>query len=497
MKGEMMKIGVMGAGALALFAGCTILPSVGPSYERPEFEIVEFELPDAGMPTTNRTASGEWQPAAGAEDVRAVITTNAICQWWTRFDDAQLTSLVERAVAGNLSFAMAQQRVEAARWTLFGSGAAFMPQVTGVAGFSRFEKWPNTQSMVGTGRRLHRDLFTGGFDATWEIDIFGGSRRAMEAAGAEYDAAEWGLADAWVMLTAEVGREYIQLRTTQQRIAVARTNLVLQRETYDILKSRLDSGIGDELAVNQSKYIADQTLATIPPLLAQEEELLNAIAILTGELPGAHHEELKDCPDRDWLIEPQKIAAVPLNQLRNRPDVRVAERQLAAQVARIGVAKSMWYPKLFINGSLGLESVKMADFLKKDSFYGAIGPSISWPIFQGGNVSARVKVEEARMEEARLKYAAALQNAYRDVRDAYARYTQQYHRYQALQGAVKAAQDAVAISKDLYKNGLRDFTAVIDAQRSLLALEEALVISRGQITLELLSLYKALGGGLV
>jgi outer membrane protein TolC len=145
---------------------------------------------------------------------------------------------------------------------------------------------------------------------------------------------------------------------------------------------------------------------------------------------------------------------------------------------------------------LGLESIHIDKFLRRDAFYGSIGPSVSWPIFQGGNIYASVKTEEAKMEEAYLSYELALQEAYREVRDTYAAYTQEYHRYQALQGAVKAAQDAVAISKDLYRNGLRDFTAVIDAQRSLLTLQEQLVVSRNQITLDIIALFKALGGGL-
>jgi NodT family efflux transporter outer membrane factor (OMF) lipoprotein len=483
--------------AVLAVAGCTILPSVGPDYREPEFEIPESAFPDAGLPTTNRTEIGEWKPAEGADDVRVPLATNEICNWWCRFNDDVLTNLVASSVSNNLSFLMARRRLEASRWTLLGSYAAFLPHVSGVASATRMQSGPNTGTMWGTGGTMHRDLFAGGFDATWEIDVFGGSRRANEAAWAEAEAAGWSVADAWVSLTAEVGRQYIQLRTTQQRVAVARTNLVLQTETYDILKSRLDSGIGDELAVNQSRYIVDQTHATIPPLLAQEEQLLNALAVLTGDMPGARHAELKDCPDRDWLLEPTKVAGAPLDMIRNRPDVRIAERQLAAQVAKVGVAKAMWYPKLYINGSLGLESVKVQKFLSKDSFYGAIGPSISWPIFQGGNIYASVKAEEARMDEAFLNYDSVLQNAYREVRDNYALYTQEYHRYQALRGAVKAAQDAVAISQDLYKNGLRDFTAVIDAQRSLLSLEEALVVSRGQITIDLISLYKSLGGGLV
>ena len=270
----------------------------------------------------------------------------------------------------------------------------------------------------------------------------------------------------------------------------------MQTETYEILKSRLDSGIGDELAVNQSKYIVEQTHAKIPQLLAQEEKLKNALAVLIGVIPGYLHDNLEDCPDRDWLLEPKKLANTPTDMIRQRPDVRVAERKLAAQVARVGVAKAQWYPRLFINGSIGLESVKIQKFLNKGDFYGSIGPSVSWPIFQGGSIYASVKAEEARMDEAFLNYELTLQTAYGEVRNCYSAYTQEYHRYEALKVAVKAAQEAVAISKNLYRTGLKDFTAVIDAQRSLLNLEEEMVISRGQITANLIALYKSLGGGL-
>ncbi len=489
--------------ASIIAAGCVYLPSVGPDYVAQDFkDRTSYAMPDAGYPTTNKTDIGEWKSAEGDDDVRTLVTTNQIVGWWCKFDDAVLTNLVAGAVDNNLSFMMVQRRLEQSRWALFGSYAAFMPTANfGANGtLGHYERYTSGQysSYKTTGsKRNYGDMFRAGFDASWEIDIFGGNRRATESAWAQWEAANWNLVDAWVTLTSEVGREYIELRTTQQRIAVARTNLVLQTETYDILKSRFDSGIGDELAVNQSKYIVDQTLATIPPLLAQEESLLNAIAVLTGDVPGARHEELKDCPDRDWLLDPQKIADIPLDAMRSRPDVRAAERRLASQTAEVGVAKSLWFPKLYINGSLGLESVKMQKFFNKGDFYGTIGPAITWPIFQGGSIYANVKAAESRMEEAVLAYEYAVQVAYQEVRDAYSSYTHEYHRYQALKGAVKAAQDAVTISKDLYKNGLRDFTAVIDAQRSLLSLEEALVVSRGQITIKLISLYKALGGGFV
>lgn len=476
-----MKVNPVVCTVLVL-AGCSSLPSVGPDYEKPEVALPDYKMPDAG--------------AIGDKDDRYVISTNEISAWWTRFDDKTLAGLVDTAVSNNLSFKMARERLVASRWELFGSYAAFMPKVSVGGSATRTDKKPYTASGWSTGQSFHQDLFTAGFDASWEIDIFGGSRRQTESARAQYEAAEIELGGAWVSLTAEVGRQYIELRTVQQRIAVARANLKLQSETYDIVKSRLDSGMGDELSVSQSKYIVEQTRAAIPPLLAQEERLMNSIAILTGSMPGACHELLKSCPDRDWLVPAGRLAETPLDLIRMRPDVRAAERRLAAQSARIGVAKSMWYPRLFLNGSIGLEAVKADKFLKRDALYGSFGPSVSWPIFQGGRVYAEVKAEEARTREACLNYELTLQKAYEEVRDVYANYTREYHRYEALKAAVKAAQDAVTISNDLNKNGLKDFTAVIDAQRSLMSLEESLVASRGDITEHLISLYKALGGGL-
>ena len=183
--------------------------------------------------------------------------------------------------------------------------------------------------------------------------------------------------------------------------------------------------------------------------------------------------------------------------MRHRPDVRAAERALAAQVASVGVAEAQLFPKFYINGSIGLDSIEANKFFRREAFMGSIGPSFRWPIFQGGNLVAAMKAAESKMSEAALKYELAVQTAYGETRNAYSSYTQEYHRYQSLQGAVKAAQDAVNISQDLYKNGLADFNNVLDAQRSLLTLEEALTISRGKITTDLIALYKALGGGVV
>lgn len=482
--------------SLAATTGCMNLPSVGPDYTEPEVEAPVCALPDAGSPTEELSGTGEYKTAGAEADERVVVSEDLMARWWERLNDPVLAELVECAIADNLSFKAAVSRLRQAEWEMIGTLSAFSPKASIDGSATRTESHRNNRSVQGAYRHRQLDVFNAGFNASWEIDIFGGNRRATEAALAKAEAAGWGVAQAWVELTTRLGQQYITLRTIQDRIAVARNNLQLQSETYDILKSRFDSGIGDELAVHQCAYIVEQTRARIPQLLSQEEALKNAIAILAGKTPGELHETLKPVPGRDWLMSPQKVAELPMDLIRSRPDVKAAERTLAAQVASVGVAKSAWYPKLFITGGLGLESVQASKFAQPGSFYASIGPSISWPLLQGGNVVARTKAAEARVEEARLNYELALESAYAEVRDNYSAYTLEYHRYQALNSAVKAATDAVTISQDLYKNGLRDFNNVLDAQRSRLNLEEELAVSRGQITVDLIALYRSLGGGL-
>ncbi len=496
MKTQKKEVCTAIAAALGL-AGCAYIPSVGPDYSEPEFTVPEYLLPDAGQPSTNLTATCEYAPAAESNDVRQLISKDVLSQWWKRFDDPVLVDLVEGGISNNVGFLMAQKRLEAANYQLLGSYAAFMPKF-GIGGsWSRYWYNSHTRSNSTGYDGYHYNAGNLALDGNWEIDIFGGNRRAAESALAQAEAAGWTVADAWVSLTTQIGTQYINLRTTQARLDVARTNLVLQSETYDILKSRLDSGIGDELAVNQCAYVVEQTRARIPQLLAQEEQLKNALAILVGDVPGALHETLKPLAEpRDWQLAPQKVASLKLDMMRGRPDVKAAERQLAAATAAIGVAKAQWFPKLYITGTVGWEAKNRLNFFDRSSFFASLGPSVSWPIFQGGQIYANVKATEAKMHEAALNYGLAIENAYGQVRDAYAAYTQEYHRNQSLAGAVKAATDAVTISKDLYKNGLKDFNNVLDAQRSRLQLEEEYVVSRGQITLDLIDLYKALGGGL-
>ena len=497
MNRSMISSAAVGGWTLALVTGCASIPSVGPDYAAPDFSVPAYALPDAGQPTTNLLASCEYRTAEAADDRRVVVSRNVVERWWMRFDDPVLEQLIEGGVSNNVGYLRAQSRLMQANYELLGSYAAFLPKFGVGADWARY--WRNKHvSGNGNGRNgYHYNLQNTGVDGNWEIDLFGGNRRAREAAFAQAEAAGWTVSDAWVSLTTQIGSQYIQLRTTQERIEVARTNLTLQSETYEILKSRLDSGIGDELAVNQCAYVVEETRARIPSLLAEEEALKNSLAVLAGEMPGALADLLKPVAvRRDWLLAPQKVGELSLDMMRARPDVKAAERALAAQTAQIGVAKAQWFPKLYLNGSVGFESKNGQKLFNRDSFFAALGPSVSWPIFQGGAIYANVKAAEAKMEQAALDYEEAIQKAYQEVRDAYSAYTQEYHRFQALAGAVRASTDAVTISKDLYKNGLRDFNNVLDAQRSRLSYEEQFVVSRGAISTSLIALYRALGGGL-
>ena len=482
------------AAALAL-AGCTVF-TVGPDYERPEVKDPAVAPPDAGCPTTNKTETGEIKPADAGEDARKPLTRDMLARWWASFDDPVLAELVDRAVTNNLTYLMAQQRLLQARWQYKGSAADLLPHVAAQGSATINEYGSKTPTGSSAGRHLHTDRFSGGFDASWEIDIFGGVNRQIEASRRAVYAAGYDVESAWVSLTAEIGAQYVNLRTVQRRLKVARANLKLQAETYDLLAERFGSGIGDKLAVSQSKYILEQTRAQIPLLIADEEALVNALEILAGAMPGTLHGLLLPCPDREWLLEPQKLESIPLDMMRARPDVMAAEQRLAAQVAAVGVAKSMYFPKLHLNGTLGLESAKFDNVFHRPALVGSIGPSLSWPIFQGGAIYANVKTEESKMAEAVMGYELAVQKAFAETRNAYAAYTRQYHRHQSLEAAVKAAQEAATIAQDLYTSGLADFNNVLDAQRSLLSLEEALAVSNGQITVNLIALYKALGGGI-
>jgi NodT family efflux transporter outer membrane factor (OMF) lipoprotein len=412
-----------------------------------------------------------------------------LARWWTVLNDPLLTNLEERAVAGNLTLKEAESRIREARALRGISQAGLWPDLTASASATRTRASKNNS---GTGS--DKDLYAVGFDAGWELDVFGGRRRAVEAAQADLEASQEELHDALVTLLAEVALNYVDLRAGQARLAVAEANIAAQQHTYDLNLSRYQAGLIDELAVQQSLYNLEHSRSQVPVLEIGLAAARNRLAILLGKSPGGLDKELAQ--RRSVPVPPLTVAVgVPADTLRHRPDIRRAERVLAARTARIGVATADLYPQFRLPGSIGLESTTSSDLLEWGSRTWSFGPQASWRLFDAGAIRQNVKVQTQRQEQALLQYEAVILNALEEVENALVSYAKEQRRRDALIKATEAARQADLLARDQYKAGLVDFSNVLDAQRSLLAFEDELALSEGSVTADLLRLYKALGGG--
>lgn len=455
---------------LFLASGCV---KVGPDYLAPDLNAPE-------------TWNGELTKGITPEPTDPKI----LAEWWKTLNDPQLNTLMERAVNGSLTIREARARVWEARARRGLTAADLYPDVNTSASMNKSK---SSKNAGGTGRET--DLYRAGFDAGWEVDIFGGVARSIEAADAELTASEEGLGDVIVTLLGEVAAGYVEVRTFQNRLQAARENLAAQKSTYKLIDSRYRAGLSDELTVQQARYILENTRSQIPRLEAGLETAKNRLAVLLGKEPGAVHAELVTFAPIP--APPVAIAVgVPADSLRRRPDIRVAERNLAAQTARIGMATADLYPKFTLAGSIGLESLSTGNFFETgNSKTYSLGPSISWPLFDAGSIRRNIEVQNALQEQFLTRYRMAVLSALQEVQNAMENYAQEQLRRQALEEATKAAKRAVFLAKDKYKAGLVDFTDVLDAQRSLLTYEDQLATSKGAVTTNLISLYKAMGGG--
>lgn len=453
--------------SIMIVTGCA---AVGPDYVRPEVPVYE---------AWNTRLDGDAN--SGETDVRTLAA------WWTTFDDPKLSELAGRAVKGNLDLKKAKERVREARARRGIAEADLFPSLdaAGSATWSRI--------ISDTGTDTTGDLYTAGFDAAWELDVFGGVRRSVEAADRDLQASEEDLRNVLVSLLAEVGLNYLDVRIYQDRIAVAEDNLASQEETCRLTEWRYQAGLSDELAVQQARYNLENTRSQIPLLRTGLEAALNRVAVLLGEQPGKVHAELER---REPIPAPPVRVAVgvPAELLRRRPDVRQAERQLAAQTARVGVATADLYPKFSLNGSIGLEALAMKDPASASLLLSG-GPAITWAIFKGGAIRQNIEAQSALQEQALIQYEAVILGALEEVENALVAYAQVQLRRQALSEATQAARKAAELARHKYEAGLTDFTNVLDAQRSLLSFQEQLALSNGNVTGNLMRLYKALGGG--
>ena len=340
---------------LLILAGCV---TVGPDYVPP-----------------NTQAPKNWYAQQRGKPIADNVGPKSLASWWTKFNDPELSSLIERAVSGNLDLKKARARIREARARRGIARADLFPNFD-AAGSA---KWSRSNKDTGTGKTS--DLYSMSFDASWELDIFGGVRRSEEAAEADLQASQEGLRDVLVSLLAEVALNYLDVRTFQVRLSVAEANLQAQSQTCQLTQWRYEAGLSDELSVQQARYNLSNTRSQIPTLRAGLEEAINRIAVLLGKQPGEVHDELEK-PEPIPVTPLKAAVGVPADTLRRRPDVRRAERELAAQTARIGVATANLYPKISLSGSIGLEALSLKNPSSSITRTLSGGPGITWAIFR-------------------------------------------------------------------------------------------------------------------
>lgn len=467
----------------AALAGCM----VGPNYHRP----------DVPAPT----AWGELAPvtAVAGDPVRevrtSVATTDPVAaSWWTSFGDAELASLVERAVAGNYDVQQAEARIREARAARRIAAADLWPAVQAGASYDRERtsaNGPTGSSPLG-GKWI--DLFQVGFDANWELDVFGGTRRAVEAADAAVAAAEADRDAVLVTLLGDVGFEYVTYRSLQRRVALATENLEAQRATLGLTRRLLDAGLAPELDVTRAEAVTATTAATIPALRRGAAQAMHRLGTLVGAPPMTLEQELAVATPI-----PAPPSAVPIGMpsdvLLRRPDVARAERDLASATAEIGVATRDLFPRFFITGAADLQSLHATDLFTWQSRLASLGPSVTWPVFEGGRIRANIAFRTAAQAERLAAYRGAVLQAFQEVEDALVAFAHQQATSAELARAVGANDRTAELARRLYGQGLTDFLTVLDAERSLFASQDALAESQRDLALDLVALYKAVGGG--
>jgi NodT family efflux transporter outer membrane factor (OMF) lipoprotein len=412
-----------------------------------------------------------------------------LASWWDSLKDETLTRLIEWSLLNNRDLMSARSKVRESRAALGISKAALLPWLDSTNSWTTSDTSENSTS---AGQKF--EISHLGIDASWEIDVFGGRHQDVAAGAATLEADYAALHAAWVSLSSEVALSYLTLRTLQERLAVAEQNLALQTETMDLVRSRHDAGLVDSLALNQSRYAIEQTRASIPPIRVSIEATMNALSILTGSVPGSLEEMLGQ---RKPLPKPQTdgLLGIPANSLRKRPDIRAAERRLAAQLARVKSAEADLLPKFYLTGSIGLESLAGGSLFSEDSFGFSFGPRITLPIFHGRAIRNNIKVQGERAHQLLAAYEGTVLAAAAEVRDALAACAQEIERNASLRAGADAARAAHEIASDKYKSGLTDFGNVITSQQALLALDEAVAVSDGQAASNVIRVYKAMGGG--
>ncbi|MHC1741985.1 MAG: efflux transporter outer membrane subunit [Syntrophobacteraceae bacterium] len=436
------------------------------------------------------------------QEAQATAAVADLGRWWTLFHDPVLDRLIGQALESNQELRIAESRILEARAQRGVVAADGYPNINANAAYSRFQDSSNQTTSrhdsedgsTSTSKTPARDLFTVGFDASWEIDIFGGVRRGVEAADADISAARENKRDVLVSLLAEVARSYIQVRSDQRRIAIAQENIAAQRKTVELTEARFEAGLSTELDVAQAKAQLATTEAGVPLLESSSRQAMHQLAILLGEEPGALLETLSERGPIPVGPDGAPIG-LPSDLLKRRPDIRRAERELAAATARIGEAKADLFPKFALIGALGYQSMDIRDLAHPSSRLWSYGPSVRWPVFDAGRIRARVAVQDARQQQALIRYEQTILSALKDVEDALVAHAKERSSRESRIVAEQANEKAYQIASELYAQGLKDFLNVLITQLALYSAQDALAQSDQAVATFMVSLFKALGGG--
>ena len=448
--------------------------------------------PDFQPPRTNVPPA--WEGVPQTPTAQPSMTTSQpaeLTHWWQKFNDPQLTALVEQAVNANLDLQLAEARLRQARAMRGVVAGGLWPAVNSSATYQRTHSTGNTSTAPGA---RDEDLFQVVLDVVWELDIFGGFRRNVESANANIQASQEGIRDAQVSLVAEVALNYVQLRGFQQQMVIAQNNLKAQQHTAEITRQRFAAGFVSGLDVATATAQVATTASQIPVLETSARQAIYALSVLLARPPAALLQELLETQPLP-VTPPEVPVGLPSDLLRRRPDIHQAEAQMHVATAQIGVATADLFPKFSLTGSLTYQTNVLSNLLTGASRAWSFGPAVSWPIFQGGSIQSNIRVQEALRDQAFLTYQKTVLTALQEVENALIAFAKEWEHYKALHDAVVANRKAVDLSMQLYTQGQIDFLNVLDAQRSLYASEDALVQSTQNTATDLIAIYKALGGG--
>jgi len=469
----------------ALLSACT----VGPNYAGP---------PNAAP----RAAKAATFARAGDAPV---VAQPPVARWWEALADPTLNAIETQAIAANPDLAAAEARLRQARASLREQKANLLPKADATALYAH-ARFPGLNlgsaeqsgaSGGGTDNSSSAsdiDLYNVGFDASWEVDLFGGQRRAIEAARATAESAEASLADAQVSLTAEVAQAYLNVRDRQRRIALNRESIARQEQMLALTRQRFDRGTASRLDVERLSQQLDSARADTTPLTAELEAYLDELATLTGNEPGALDQTLATA--EPLPLPPAQVAiGDPASLLQRRPDIRAAERTLAADTAKIGQAEAARFPRLSFMGIIGVGGTSPGDLTKLDDFTALIAPQLSWSFLDFGRNAAKVKQAEGVRDEAEAKYRSAVLAALRDAEDSLSRFRYRRITVATLARAKASADRALDLSRQRYAAGTSTLIDLLDAERQQIEAEQSLSIAQAGLTGDFVAIQKALGLG--